>query len=102
MRVRRMTAYAAAALLGAAAVTCTPVANASAAPSGVAHPAFVPYWEYATGYGATLADAETDAESILNWGCTGGSSDGIPHLVSDGQQSDGSWWAYMTAYCSFN
>jgi hypothetical protein len=102
MKTWRKTAYAAAVLLGAATITCAPVASASAVSSGAAHPAFTPYWEYATGYGATLSDAEADAESILDWGCTGGSSNGIPHLVSDGQESDGSWWAYMKAYCSFD
>jgi hypothetical protein len=102
MRARRMTAYAAAVMLGAAALTTAPVASASVATSGTARPAFTPYWEYATGYGATLADAEQDADSILDWGCTDGSSNEISHLVSDGQESDGSWWAYEKALCSFN
>ena len=96
MRAWKLTAAVGAVLLGAA---FAPLANA--APSGVVHPAFVPYWETATGYGATLADAEDDAETILNSGCTGGSSNGIPHLVADGQQADGTWWATMKAYCSF-
>jgi hypothetical protein len=101
MRAWKTTAYVAAALLGAAVVTCAPSASASVTPSGAARPAFVPYWEYATGYGPTLGDAQADAESILDWGCTDGSSNGIPHLVSDGQQPDGSWWATMKAFCSF-
>ncbi|MBC3840723.1 hypothetical protein GXW82_11915 [Streptacidiphilus sp. 4-A2] len=113
MRVSRITAYTVAALLGTAAVACVPVTSASAATSSAAQPGSVrvvaghnpllinqPYWEYATGYGATLADAKADAENILNSGCTYGTNSN-PTGVSNGQESDGSWWAYMKALCSY-
>jgi hypothetical protein len=109
-----MSVCTAVALLGAAAIACAP--TASAATDSAAHPAAVrqqpavaghpaplinqPYWEVATGYGATLGDAESDAEDILNGGCTYGTN-GIPHMVSNGQEPDGSWWATMKAYCSY-
>ena len=96
MRTRRMTAYAAAALLGTAAVTCAPVASAVA--SGVARPATVPYKDYVTGYGPTLAAAESDARNIINTTCNAD----VVHLLSDGQESNGTWWADMVALCTLD
>lgn len=102
MRVSRMSALTVAALLGAALAAGAPVA--SAATGGAAHQARPqlnqPYWEYATGYGATLDDAKADAEGILDSGCTYGTN-GIETMVSKGQEADGSWWATMKAYCSY-
>ncbi len=106
MRSRRGVAYAAALLFGTASLACAPLASAntgtstSAVSTGGAPLVSGPYREYATGYGATLDDAKADAEDTLDWGCTYGTN-GIPHLVSDGQEADGSWWAYMKAYCSY-
>jgi hypothetical protein len=79
------------AAVGAATFLGTAVTQASAT---VAPAVFYPQ---ETGYGTTLQSAEFAAREQLvsNYVCK------LPYyLLADGQESDGTWWATMSAACS--
>jgi hypothetical protein len=80
-----------------------PVASASTAVGSVAQHSGPqisgPYWEYATGYGATLSNAKVDAEGILASDCIYGTNS-VPTTDNFGQEANGTWWAAMQSYCS--
>ncbi|WP_194905999.1 hypothetical protein [Catenulispora rubra] len=95
MKSRRIVIGVVAVLIGASSLAGATAANATSSRSGSVHPAWVGPIAWRSGHGATLAAAEADAEAQLYDACD------ITHpvLVSDGQLSDGTWYANMKGLC---
>jgi hypothetical protein len=109
MRIRRLISCCAVLVFGAATLTGLSAANAAASAGASARastgaapgmtgtsPSLTSYYAYTTGYGATLAAAEADAQAYF----AGLGVCGPGHLVRSGQEADGTWWAYEKAFCN--
>jgi hypothetical protein len=86
MSVRRVMILAA---VATATIVGTTVTQASAAPAV--------FYPQVTGYGATSQAAETAAreELVADYVCRP-----PDYLVADGQETNGTWWATMSAACT--
>lgn len=95
MKSRSIVVGVAAVLMGVTSLAGATAANASTSRSGSVHPAWLGPIVHRTGYGPTLDAAEADAEAQLFDACD------ITYsvLISDGQLSDGTWYANMKGMC---
>ena len=98
MPTRRITTLALTTLITAASLTGQMAANASTSGSSAQAARPQDFRVTETGYGATLAAAESDGQRQISLDYSGCAK---PYFLDgDGQFSDGSWWATYSTGCT--